>query len=291
MNCSDPDAAGNRISDFISIGKWLRDIGLSTPEIYEVERGFVLLEDFGDESFKSAIRQGVDPKELYSLAHDAMRSLNAAKCPLDLPDFYESHVYDGRRFLIEWYLPLLGHELNQNQLMADYLEAWSEIENTLPEIEQAFLHVDYHVENLMCLPQRQGVKRCGILDFQGGMIGPKAYDLANLLEDARTDVPEEVKTQILNQYDEDFRANYRALATMFHCRLLGQFIKMAVEDNKEQYLQYLPRISHYIADAINDPVLKPLNGFFSDLKLDFRDVKRLNADAIKHYISKIKLAS
>lgn len=291
MECADPDAPGNSISDFVRIGEWLSSIGLSAPEIYEVEGSHVLLEDFGDTSFKTAIERGAGAKELYTLAHDVMEAFGAQDCPLELPNFYDSRVYDGRRFLVEWYLPFIGHDESQNELMAGYLSAWDEIERALPETPKGFLHIDYHLENLMWLPDEQGTKRCGILDFQGAMIGPKAYDLGNLLEDARVDVPQKIRDEILAGYDDAFRASYRVYTTLFHCRLMGQFIKMAAEDGKEQYLQYLPRISHYIARAMENPILAPLNTFFNELRLDFSDIKRLNADEIRTYISKIKLAS
>lgn len=286
MYCPDPEAAGNRISDFMAIGKLLADLGLNTPDIYEHDGNFLLIEDFGDVSFKAIINQGENVAKIYNLAHDVLQNLNAQNSSLDLPDFYKSGVYHGRKFLVDWYLPLMNTK--SDNLMKSYLGAWDEIESNLPPSPQTLLHIDYHLENLMWLSQEQGIKRCGILDFQGAMIGPKAYDLGNLLEDARADVPSEIKDKILAHYDEEFRAQYRVYTTLFHCRLMGQFIKMAAEDGKDQYLQYLPRVSNYIAGALEHPILKPLDRFFNDLKLDFRDVKRLNADAIEYYITETK---
>ena len=49
---------------------------------------------------------------------------------------------------------------------------------------------DYHSPNLMWLPEREGLQRVGILDFQDALAGPLAYDLVSLLQDARLDVPE-----------------------------------------------------------------------------------------------------
>ena len=285
MDAVEPEASGNRIDDFIRIGEWLNTIGLKAPEIYEADGPYLLLEDFGDVSFKSAIEQGSDVAELYSLARDILEVMKDEDCPLELPDFYDARVYKGREFLIDWYLPAIGFENGQHVLNA-YLEAWNEIENTLPDCPQGFLHIDFHVENLMWLPEEQGIKRCGILDFQGAMIGPKPYDLANLLEDARADVSEDIRTDILSQYDVEFCAWYRVLATMFHCRLMGQFIKIALEQDNDKYLQYLPRVSGYINEALNDPILGPLNTFFKDIKLDFSDIKSLNADEFSTNINK-----
>ena len=49
---------------------------------------------------------------------------------------------------------------------------------------------DFHSPNLLWLPDRESVARIGLLDFQDALIGPAAYDVASLLQDARVDVPE-----------------------------------------------------------------------------------------------------
>ena len=52
-----------------------------------------------------------------------------------------------------------------------------------------FVHRDFFAGNLLWLPQRTGIRRIGVLDFQGAAIGHPAYDLASLLQDARRDIP------------------------------------------------------------------------------------------------------
>jgi N-acetylmuramate 1-kinase len=46
---------------------------------------------------------------------------------------------------------------------------------------------DYHAENLVWLPERSGLARVGLLDYQDMRRGHPAYDLVSLLEDARRD--------------------------------------------------------------------------------------------------------
>lgn len=287
MHCMDENSAQSVIQNFVTISDWLRSIDLRAPEMFETEGAFCLIEDFGDRSFKSALESGHDAQGLYGLADQVLSHIQSQECPLDIPDFFDSRVYHGRDFLVEWFLPFAGVEDNPQSLLSEYSKAWEEIEKNLPAPRKTFLHIDYHLENLMFLDEGQGIQQCGILDFQDAMTGPCAYDLANLLEDARTDVPIHVRDEILSAKDEEFRAWYRVLATTFHCRLMGQFIKMAAEDGKDKYLQYLPRVSNYIADALDNPLLAPLKAYFIHLNLDFRDINRLNADAIAQYISKV----
>ena len=249
---------GHALRDYIRIGNYLRGLGLRTPEIFHADEknGYLLLEDFGDVSFKAALASGIGTSELYGLAVDVLSHLRKHAKPgaIDLPDYYESHVHTGRRRVVDWYLPALRGEKNPDGLVEEYLGVWDGIENSLPACPRGFLHIDYHVENLMWLPEGEMKGRCGILDFQGAMEGPLPYDLANLLEDARIDVPPAIRETMLGRYctdmpasdRENFRNWYRILATQFHCRIAGQFIRLALRDGKTRYLAHLPRVAGYL---------------------------------------------
>ena len=65
---------------------------------------------------------------------------------------------------------------------------------------------DFHSPNLLWLPDRDGIARLGLLDFQDAVMGPAAYDLASLLQDARVDVPEEMEIELLGRYARARRA-------------------------------------------------------------------------------------
>ncbi len=59
---------------------------------------------------------------------------------------------------------------------------------------------DYHSPNLIWLPEREGIARIGLLDFQDAMMGSPAYDVASLLQDARVTVPELMEISLLSRY-------------------------------------------------------------------------------------------
>ncbi|MGB4107002.1 MAG: phosphotransferase [Alphaproteobacteria bacterium] len=260
MDCSRGD---HNLDDYIRIAGWLNEAGLSAPEIYEKEKNYLIIEDFGDLTFKKALAKE-NPGELYALAADVLNHLRAAGSLPALPGYYDSNVHKGHRRVIDWYAPTVKHAKNPDGLAEEYLNAWAEIEKNIPPSPEKFIHADFHVENLMFLPGEKGLKRCGILDFQGAMKGPALYDLGNLLEDVRTDVP----LAIQEKYAPRDPA-YRVLATQFHCRVVGQFIKMAAKDHKTGYLQYIPRTQAYIQTALQNPLLKPLKNFFDKNEITF----------------------
>ena len=277
MEMTGPATPGHDIHDFIRIGQWLRSIGVNAPDIYDTGDGFLILEDFSDLSFKKALGQGADQSLLYALAADVLKTITAAPCPLALPDYFQSHVHAGHRRVIDWYLPVAHQKQNTDGILEDYAKAWVAIEKNLSPPALGFVHADYHAENLMWLPGRSGLHRCGLLDFQGAMRGPLAYDLANLLEDPRQPINPDLRDAILQNHDPDFRGWYRVLATQFHCRVIGQFIKLAMRAGKPRYLAYIPALEAYIREALHDPLLAPLQAFFNDIGLDFSGINDLNA--------------
>lgn len=272
---------GHKLSDFMRIGSALRDAGVATPEIYvtDTDNGYVLLEDFGINSFKDALRHGLGRADAYALATDVLihmrQAVNAQT--LVLPRYYDSHVHTGRRRVIDWYLPAVRNAKNEDGLAESYLDVWQRIEDSLPPCPQGFLHIDFHFENLMWRPEQTGLAQCGVLDFQGAMIGPQPYDLANLLEDARVDVPQDIRMNMLSRYTSGMSAGqrdlflrwYRILATQFHCRVIGQFIRLAVKDGKTRYMPLIPRLQFYIREGLKDPILQPLGEFFDDQSVRF----------------------
>lgn len=284
---------GHRLQDFVRIGAYLRGIGLCAPEIFAADeaQGYLLLQDFGDRSFKGAMEAGVSRTDLYALATDVLAHMRrmADITAIDLPSYEHSHVHTGRRRVVDWYMPAIAGRRNEDGLAEDYLRVWDAIEEGLPPCPRGFLHIDYHFENLMWRDGQDGLARCGILDFQGAMAGPQPYDLANLLEDARVDVPADLRAAMLERYCADmdaaertaFMAWYRVLATQFHCRVMGQFIRLLVRDGKDRYVGYLPRVAGYVREGLKDPVLAPLRDWFDARGVDFTRTDIGDADAVR----------
>ena len=110
---------------------------------------------------------------------------------------------------------------------------------------------DYHSPNLIWLPEREGVKKVGILDFQDALLGPLAYDVVSLLQDARLDVPEALERELLGRYcsargaqNKDFSGDrfvslYATLGAQRNSKILGIFARLAKRDGKRGYLAHI----------------------------------------------------
>ncbi len=287
-------AAYNRVAHlatdcrpFVAVANFLRGLGLSAPEIYaaDLPRGLLLLEDLGDDLFADAIPAGADETELYSAAIDVLLALHGAPAPARLragagDDFALSH-YDAAAqeaevlLLSEWYAPLVTGGALSEAAVQEYLTHWRCCFASHRPADPVLVLRDYHAQNLFWLPQRKGVARVGLIDFQDGLLGSPAYDLVSLLEDARRDVPPQLAAAMLDRYcagaasvnrgfDETaFRAAYAMAGAQRNCKILGIFARLAKRDNKPAYLALIPRVRAHLRQDLRHPAFAALNAWFA----------------------------
>ncbi len=261
------------VRPFVKIARHLRRLGLSTPEILAVdeELGFVLIEDFGDDTFTKLLNAGADPAPLYGLAVDALAALHRhpAVLDLDLPDYEGETLVSAAALLPQWYLPARAGGTDAGA-ESEFRRIWADILKALPPVPRTLVIRDFHVDNLMLLSGRSGAAGCGILDFQDAATGARPYDLMSLLQDARRDLPPDLEPAMIDRYHERaetedraaFDAWYEVLAAQRHCRILGVFVRLDVRDGKPGYLHHLPRVAGLLARALESDRLAALSDWF-----------------------------
>ncbi len=259
---------------FHYIAQRLLDIDLSAPRplAMDDEAGFLLLEDFGDRTFTRALQQGADEAELYRLATDTLVALHRRWWPdvPGLPSYDETRLLAEAALLVDWYLPAMtGHETPAAQ-RESYLEAWHEVVPAMLAVPHKLVLRDYHVDNLMVIEGREGIARCGLLDFQDAVIGPVSYDLVSLLEDARRDVSQAVVTEMLARYLDAMRpeidrwafsASYAALGAQRNAKIIGIFTRLSRRDGKHGYLQHIARVWRLLESDLQHPALAPVKAW------------------------------
>lgn len=268
----DPSAMrGHKLGDYVTISTYLQNLGFNVPEIYaqDLEHGLLLIEDFGDVSLHDLFEaNSPELKSYYLKATDILIGLYR-KTPandLHLAKYYDGHIHFARRFLIDYYMPYITGKSADDKIRKEYMDIWDDIEKSLPEIPLRFSHCDFHPHNLMI---NKG--QIGLIDFQGAYWGPIAYDLVNLLEDARRMVPDDIKQACKERYlavlpaaeRDAFDKWYVVLAAQFHCRVVGQAIKLA-DEGKARLMDYVPILQKHLIEDLKSPLLAPLARFFKD---------------------------
>ena len=143
-----------------------------------------------------------------------------------------------------------------------------------PRCPSGWVLRDYHSPNLLWLPEREGIARVGVIDFQDAMRGPPAYDLVSLLQDARVDVAPELEAAVFDHYcaavtarqtgfDRDaFAFAYAALGAQRNTKILGIFARLAKRDGKPAYLRHVPRLWRYLERDLAHPDLAGLKRWY-----------------------------
>lgn len=260
-----PADKGEDVRPFVALANHLRAEGLSAPEILaqDTERGFLLLEDLGDDLF--ARLMAADPAmqtPLYSAAIDVLVGLRSAKTP-PLPAYDAPRMTDLSMLAFEMYLPAAGG--TDAEAGALFASAFPDVLSRHVSGPEVLVHRDFHAENLLWLPERNGAARVGLLDFQDAMAGHPAYDLVSLLQDARRDVPPDIQKSMFDLYvrkagddAERFAAAYAVLGVQRNLRILGVFARLCSLYGKPHYVDFIPRVWGYLMDGLAHPALEPV---------------------------------
>lgn len=249
---------------FISIAEYLITQGFRGPEIYarDLNRGLVLLEDFGDERMREHLDYlPEDEIRIYSQAIDTLIAL-AKVPPADLPPYDQPAYMREVQLLTEWYMPAMGLEFDAEEYDALWIEVLAPISDTAHRTVTVLR--DYHAENVMLLPDGEQ----GIIDFQDALVGHPAYDLVSLLQDARRDVSPELEGQMLDHYrakampGADFDLHYALLGAQRNTKIIGIFTRLWKRDGKERYLSFLPRMWRLLERDLEHPGLAKLKDWF-----------------------------
>jgi aminoglycoside/choline kinase family phosphotransferase len=270
---------------FIAIASGLRERGFSAPRVLAADRdaGFLMLEDLGTE----LVVAGDPPApiaERYERAIDVLVDLHRHDLPGTLPvpplgTTYPIPAYDLRAFLIEvellfdWYLPRFGVAATA-EARSEFLSLWQAALAPALAARKTWVLRDFHSPNLLWLADRPGPAAVGLLDFQDAVMGPGAFDVASLAQDARVDVTEGLETALVARYVAGRRAHdpafdaeaftqiYATLAAQRNTKILGIFARLDRRDGKPQYLRHLPRIHAYVHRALRHPALAALRGWY-----------------------------
>ncbi len=266
------------VRPFINITTHLRELEFSAPAVFaeDVEAGLLLLEDLGDGTFTQALAAGVDEEVLYQSAVDVLVDLHrrpvVSAVPNDVEPYDENKLLGEAALLTEWYLPgILGDEIS-DLTKNEYLTVWRKVLPDIAASGETLVLRDFHADNLMWLPDRDGVARCGLLDYQDAVVGSPAYDLMSLLEDARRDLMPGLAARLLDGYfaalpdmDPDaFKKAYVILAAQRHCKVIGIFSRLAMRDGKYDYLVHIPRVWKMLEQACNTPELAALKDWLDN---------------------------
>lgn len=274
--------AASRVEAFAAVTQYLNSIGLGAPRIYgaDLQAGYMVLEDLGDALYARVIEQGADEIALYRAASDVLAHVHAAPAParMTAPDGttwplleYDALALEVNADLFAQWMPVAA-----DVRMTDADRArWEQVRDALIVkalgFPRAFTIRDYHAENLIWLPEREGLRRVGLLDYQDAVRGWRGWDFAMLLDDARRDVSDAAREAAIRTYldatgaeEAAFRRELAVLGALNAMRILGRFAQLSHE-GKTKYAAFMPREWGHLARNLKHPALAEARAFVEDV--------------------------
>ena len=193
---------------FVSFSSHLRSCGINVPEIYEYDpHDYIYLqEDLGDITlfaFLSDIRNKVGfSAEIIDAYRKVIRVLPAiqvtAAKEIDFNFCYPRKAFDRQSMMWDlnyfkyYFLKLAKVSFDEQALEDDYTTFCDYL---LKAEGSFFMMRDFQSRNILL---RHGEP--WFIDYQGGRRGPLQYDLASLLYDAKADIPQAVREELIEEY-------------------------------------------------------------------------------------------
>jgi len=275
--------AASRVEAFVAVANHLESLGLAPPQIYgaDCEAGYAVIEDLGDNLYAHAIPNGADEIALYQEAARVLAHVHQAAVPARLEgagnaswpvlDYDALALEVNADLFVDW-LPRAADVHIDDKTRA----RWEQVRDGLIVkalgFPRAFTIRDYHAENLLWLPEREGLRRVGLLDFQDAVRGWRAWDFAMLLHDARRDVSPAAHDAAIRAYLEatgasaaEFQRELAVLGAINAMRILGIFARLAGRDGKQRYLAFMPREWGHLARTLEHPALADARDFVASV--------------------------
>ena len=268
------------VRPFVAIAKTLRENGFEAPVIHaqDLDAGFLLISHLGEEGVVDT--NGKPEAYKYLAAAKLLAQMHECRwlkiIPLDDGSDHTVPVYDFDAMMIEvdllakWYVPRISRAPIAKHALSEFEFIWGNLISKLAESEKSLVLRDYHSPNLLWLDKNLFSHTIGLIDFQDAMIGPCAYDVASLAQDARVTVSTKLEQLLVNKYIEarlesrpefssdEFREAYAIMAAQRATKVLGIFVRLDERDGKPDYLAHIPRIQSYLKRSLKHPVLGEL---------------------------------
>jgi len=233
--------------------------GLSVPEVVAVsyDKTVYLQKDFGDVSLINKLEEKGYVPEVYELFKESLyqlarlqvkgdEGLNYNKC-LTNSEFGKQAIMADLLYFKYYFLDALRRPYDKQKLIDDF-EALS---NYLTHTEyKYFMFRDFQSRNIMVTDDNA----VHFIDYQGGMKGAPQYDVASMLWQARANLPDEWKANLLEDYlnafesivndtvDRDvFRSQYNGYVLIRLLQVLGAYGFRGLFERKAHFLTSIPQ--------------------------------------------------
>ena len=258
-----------------AINKILNKNKILAPVLYKenYKQNYIEIQDFGNETIykrlnKKRINKFAYFKEIINLLNKIQlindRSIkNFNNKNYILPKYEKKTLIEETNLFCDWYVKKNLLKSRRDSFSKKFKKIIKTLISNLKLKNNFFVHRDFHVSNLMIVNNQ-----IGLIDSQDALIGNKAYDLASLIDDVRFKTTKSFKKKIFDLYikkqkkldKNKFKNDFEILSVLRNLKIIGIFTRLAIRDNKKNYLKLIPYAWKLISFRISE------NEIFNDLK-------------------------
>ena len=237
-----------------AINKLLIKNKILAPNLYSeyYRKNFIEMEDFGTQSLFKILKNNKNKlfyfKKIIQVLNKIQRIKNKKIKNFNgkyylVPKYSKRILFEEANLFCEWYVKRNLPKRNYIKFTNQFKKIVKKLVLKLKLKNDSFVHRDFHVSNLMMVN-----KKIGVIDNQDALIGNKAYDLASLIDDVRLKTSEKVKKKIFNLYirnqknleKKNFKNDFEILSVLRNLKIIGIFTRLALRDNKKNYIRMIP---------------------------------------------------
>lgn len=273
---------------FLTFTKHFLNHNLKVPRLYESDNdnNVYLLEDLGDETLFRFITNNKTSKEFpLSIKEHYKKALSElikfqidAKERLDYSVCYPRSSFDKQSMLWDlhyfkyYFLKLTQTPFDEQKLENDFTTL---IDFLLSTDTDYFMYRDFQSRNIM-------IKNDGLyfIDYQGGRKGALQYDVASLLYDAKANLPQDIRDELLEHYlltlnrklkidREEFRKYYYGYVLIRILQAMGAYGFRGIHEKKAHFLKSIPfavkNIEYIVAKNLLPEGLNEIKSVFNSI--------------------------
>lgn len=245
---------------FLVIQRHLAEAGVDVPSVLDVdpERGFILLEDLGDETLLrrlQSVSSAEVERQLYEKVIDSLVQLQWGASPQRKPANLEAFKlrFDEQKLMWEvnfaiehFYQSYLKRTIREPD-MAILQGGFQEICRRLADEPTVLTHRDFHSRNVMAVGDR-----LVMIDFQDARMGPAQYDLASLLKDSYYQLEETQVDRLIDYYlarwkavseqevdRRQFREIFDLMSVQRNFKAIGSFASFLNKRGDAGYIKFI----------------------------------------------------
>ena len=261
---------------YTAINEYLRRNKILTPKLYEhnYESGLVLVEDFGDTTFREILSKTRYKLKIYKKIINLLLVIQKIKPKKKIKmnngknfvfkKYNSISLHKESDLFFDWYLPSLHSKKKIKVIKSKTKKELSQLFRKLNFKNSHFVHRDFHASNLMKVK-----KRIGVIDSQDAVVGNIAYDLASLIDDVRIKTSIKLKNEIFQYYLnkspwinnmklKKIIEDFNILSVQRNLKIIGIFSRLSKRDKKKKYLKLIPYAWKLIEHRLKDSNLRDL---------------------------------